>query len=604
MALCVTDVRKSFGRRTVLEQVTLRLEPGEIYGFLGQNGSGKTTLMRIILGLQAADGGEIRVDGFDASKHGAQVRARIGALIEVPGAWERWSALENLRELARLMGMDAGKASAQAQLALQRVGLESVADRRAGTFSQGMRQRLGIAAALLGQPRYLLLDEPFNGLDPENLAQLRELLRQLAREGVGILVSSHQLAEIAPMTSKVGVLKSGRIAVEASADELLRGSTHELLVETTEGAAAERALAAKGLQLLPHARGWRIPGAPPADQVARCLLDRGVSFGAIARVEKSLEEVYLAVQHGELKPPEHQEHAAESQGSALAVPSGLGMALGHEWRRWWRSRGLLLVCILPALVGMAAALSRLMEARAMEADVAAGRLATASGVSGFELVARGMIAALPVLGLVAAGLASQAIAGEQSRGTLRNILLRPVERWHWSVGKWLAAVGAVIAAYAVLAGCLLALAALTTGFGDVVEVLATGEPFVITRAEELRADLALSWIAPLGALIGIVGLGFLAGNLARGAAGALGLALGLVLALDLARVFGRSPYFLAEHVPSLLGDSSYPRMFLELSQGISSQLDPSVSQAWVAGILWILAGTLLSTWMLRNKSVS
>jgi hypothetical protein len=179
-----------------------------------------------------------------------------------------------------------------------------------------------------------------------------------------------------------------------------------------------------------------------------------------------------------------------------------------------------------------------------------------------------------------------------------------VERWQWSVGKLLAAMLALCMAYAVLAVTVCALAAATAGFGDVVEILATGEPFVITKAADLHADLVLAWVAPLGALLATMSLGFLAGNLARGAAAALGLGLGLMLAFDLLRVFFRGPWLIAEHTPSLLGDASYPRLFLELSMGISTQLNPSVWQAWITGILWILGIALLSTWMLRNKSVS
>jgi ABC-2 type transport system ATP-binding protein len=602
MALCVSKVRKRFGGRTVLEEVSLRLEPGEIYGFLGQNGSGKTTLMRIILGLQAADGGEVRIDGYEIRSEGRQARARVGALVEIPGVWERWSGLENLTELGRLMDLSASQAAAEAQRVLQLVGLEFAADRKAGTYSQGMRQRLGIAAALLGQPRYLLLDEPFNGLDPENLAQIRALLKSLAAGGVGVLISSHQLAEIAPMTTKVGVIKDGRIAVEASADELLRGKTRDLVVETA--APAERAVRELGWEPQPHARGWLIQNAPPASELARALIERGIPFEGLFRAEKSLEEVYLSIQHGQLTQAASAPAPTQTPGTRIETPAGMGLALGHEWRRWSRSRGLLWICLLPSLVAVGAALSKLMEARAMEAEVAAGRLASASGVTGFELVARGMLAGLPMLGLVGAGLASQSIAAEQARGTLRNVLLRSIERWQWSLGKWLAATLAVLLSYSVLGLALCGFAALTAGFGDVVEVLATGEPFVITKAAELRADFTLAWIAPLGAVLATMSLGFLAGNLARGAATALAVALGLVLGLDVLRVFVRGDFLLAQHMPSPLGDASYPRLFLELSQGISTQLNPSVPQAWITGILWILVTILLSTWLLRKKSVS
>lgn len=606
MALTVIGVQKRFGTRAVLEGVSLSLPQGEIYGFLGHNGSGKTTLMRIVLGLHPCDGGRVLVDGIDAFAAPNEARARIAGLVEIPGAWERLTARENLVELGRLQGMSRDEAARQAAKVLVDVGLDYAADRHAGSFSQGMRQRLGIAAALLGEPRYLLLDEPFNGLDPESLAHMRELLHGLAAKGVGILLSSHQLAEIAPLTTRIGVLKNGRMIVEGSTHELLEGGPRMLRIEGSD----ERALAvcsARGWNAVAGPRGPVLTGAPRGDELAGALLSAQAPFTSLTRVERSLEDIYLAATRGEMVLPPQTPSGIEPAAAPIAPASPWLRAFAHEWRRLVHTRALHWMLVLPGLLGLARIAMRLVEARADAQAVESGSLATASGVNGFELVAWGMLTALPVLMLLGAGVASQSIAGELSRHTLRNVLLRPVTRTQLVVGKLGACLAALGCGYVLLAVLLHAAAGATSGFGDAVEILPNGQPFVMTAAADLLPDLAWAWIAPLPALAAAVALGFLAGSMVRTAAAALGTALGLLLFVDLARALTREfdiqGVLPSEHAPSPLGDSSFPRAFLDLAQGVSNVQVPSAAVGAGAGAAWTIVALFLSIHLVRRKPV-
>src|SRR5262245_45857429 len=182
MALRLVDVHHAYGGRPALRGVSLHLLPGDRYGFIGHNGAGKTTALRIALGLIRPDRGRVLVEGFDAARHPLEARARVGGLIETPGFHGGLSGQRNLEPLARAAGLGRAEARGAAAEALERVGLSADGGRSAGGYSQGMRQRLGIAQALLGRPRVVLLDEPTNGLDPEGIRDVRRLLEALARD--------------------------------------------------------------------------------------------------------------------------------------------------------------------------------------------------------------------------------------------------------------------------------------------------------------------------------------------------------------------------------------------------------------------------------------
>ncbi|MHC4860194.1 MAG: ABC transporter ATP-binding protein, partial [Planctomycetota bacterium] len=214
LRLC--SVSKRYRRHVALDGVSLHVRPGDRYGFAGHNGAGKTTALRIALGLVRANSGTVLVDGFDASRHPREARARQGGLIESPAFYPWLSGRRNLTLLGVAHGLSRRDAAREADRLLEAVGLAADGGRRVGGYSQGMRQRLGIARAIFGDPELLLLDEPMNGLDPEGIEEMRRLLVRLTEEeGKTVLLSSHQLHEVAGICNRIGILRRGRLLVEA-----------------------------------------------------------------------------------------------------------------------------------------------------------------------------------------------------------------------------------------------------------------------------------------------------------------------------------------------------------------------------------------------------
>jgi ABC-2 type transport system ATP-binding protein len=226
----IEGVSKYYGGRRVLDDLSFTVEPGKVTGFLGPNGSGKSTTMRIILGLDAPGAGSARIEGRPYREHEAPLRT-AGARLEARAAAPGRSARAHLLALGATQGI--GRRRVKEVLAM--VGLESVATRRSGSFSLGMAQRLGIAAALLGDPGVLLLDEPINGLDPDGVRWVRELLRGLAADGRTVFVSSHLMAEMARTADHLVVIGAGRLLADCSVAELTRS------VSGSEGATLEDA---------------------------------------------------------------------------------------------------------------------------------------------------------------------------------------------------------------------------------------------------------------------------------------------------------------------------------------------------------------------------
>ena len=218
---------KRYGPVLAVDRLTFGVEPGTVVGFLGPNGAGKTTTLRALLGLIDADGGSATIDGSRYSELTDPLR-RVGAVLEASSFYPGRSARNHLRVQAHVAGIS--KERADEVLGL--VGLSSAADRRVGGFSLGMRQRLGIATALLGDPEVLILDEPANGLDPEGVRWLRNLLGSLAREGRTVLVSSHVLAEVAQTVDRVVIIDKGRLITESSLEALMSGAGSVVRVRT------------------------------------------------------------------------------------------------------------------------------------------------------------------------------------------------------------------------------------------------------------------------------------------------------------------------------------------------------------------------------------
>ncbi|WP_107659966.1 ABC transporter ATP-binding protein [Nocardia suismassiliense] len=279
---------KRYGAHTAVDGVSMSVAAGEIYGFLGPNGAGKTTTLRMLVGLIRPSEGAATVAGH-APGDPAVVR-RIGVLIEGPGFYPYLSGRDNLRVLAKYRGI--GYPAVEESLA--RVGLADRADDKFRTYSLGMKQRLGVGAALLGTPDLLILDEPTNGLDPQGMAEMRELITTLAGDGHTVLLSSHMLSEVQEICDRVGVIAQGKLLVESTVAELRGGSSLLLRADPLEVAfPAVRAVVGERAAML-TASGIRIEaGTGTAPAVARAVVAAGADLLELRIDEKSLEEVFF-----------------------------------------------------------------------------------------------------------------------------------------------------------------------------------------------------------------------------------------------------------------------------------------------------------------------
>jgi ABC-2 type transport system ATP-binding protein len=293
---------KRFGRVTAVEDVDLEVTAGERYGFLGPNGSGKTTTVRMLLGLVYATSGTIEVLGRPVPRGLSDVLPRVGALVEGPAAYPHLSAAANLSLLdaaapwasdgpGRRPRHVAPDRRRRVHEALETVGLAGVGRRPVKAFSLGMRQRLGIAGALLRRPELLVLDEPTNGLDPQGIIEIRDLLIRLNEAGTTVFLSSHVLSEVEALCTRVGIMDRGRLVAQESIEDLRR-PTGRVLVQLDDAAAARAFLdghveSAAGPELI-------VRGMPVAE-VTRHLVDAGLAVHEARAERRSLEDVVLAM---------------------------------------------------------------------------------------------------------------------------------------------------------------------------------------------------------------------------------------------------------------------------------------------------------------------
>jgi ABC-type multidrug transport system ATPase subunit len=282
------------GEILAVDDLTLRIRRGEVYGFVGPNGAGKTTTLRMLLGLVRPSSGTASVLGhLPGASEGL---ARVGAMIEGADFYPFLSGRDNLRVMAR----HAGVSVERIDQALGQVGLFRRADDDFSTYSTGMKQRLGLAAALLKDPEVLILDEPTNGLDPEGIAEMRALLRSLAHEHRTVLLSSHLMTEVEQICDRIGVIRRGRLVAEGTLDELVGGP--ELRVRAMPVDRAREVAAT-----LPGVAGMRVDDGVlmlmadlrRAGEINRQLVDQGLEVSELTPVHATLEEVFLGLVHEE-----------------------------------------------------------------------------------------------------------------------------------------------------------------------------------------------------------------------------------------------------------------------------------------------------------------
>lgn len=291
-----TSVTKRFGERTAVGELSLAVPRGCAYGFLGHNGAGKTTLIRMLLGLTRPDAGTIRIGGHAMPQERTAALARVGAIVEEPHFHPHLTGRENLRVAAAVRDTPAMR---RIDGALERVGLRDRADDRVRTYSQGMRQRLGIARCLLADPELLILDEPMNGLDPAGIVELRELIGELTGEGRTVFLSSHLLDEVEKTCDAAAVIDRGRLVAHGPIGELLHDGAAELDVGCELPRLALDVL--DGHPAVTAARETRdgiritLAGVNGAAAINSHLVVAGVAVFRLAPVKESLEERFFAL---------------------------------------------------------------------------------------------------------------------------------------------------------------------------------------------------------------------------------------------------------------------------------------------------------------------
>ena len=293
VALQTENLTKRFGARTAVDRLTIRVEREDIYGFLGPNGAGKSTTLRMLLGLVKPSSGAIKFPVNDSSWEYLRARSRVGAIIETPAFYENFSARRNLQLLASLSG---GVSKKRVEEVLDIVGLRERAGDPVKVYSYGMRQRLGIAQALLPTPQLIILDEPTNGLDPQGIHETRKLIRRLRDEfRLTVLLSSHLLTEIEQLCNRVGIIHEGRLLYEGGPESLL-APTSLYKVRVDDLARAVEVLSKEpGLTVSQNGASFlKIDADPQRLAEANALLvGSGIKVYELSPVQQSLEEAFL-----------------------------------------------------------------------------------------------------------------------------------------------------------------------------------------------------------------------------------------------------------------------------------------------------------------------
>ena len=311
----IENLTKRFGTVTALDDLSFEVREGEVFGFLGPNGAGKSTTINILLGFSRATAGSARVFGHDAETESKQIRFRTGALLEGYGVYSRLTAREHVQRAANAKGV-----VVDTDETLERVGIPGAADRKAGGFSKGMRQRMAVGMALVGEPDLLILDEPSTGLDPNGVRELRDTIREENRRGATVFFSSHLIDQVEAVCDRVGILKNGEMVTEGDVDDLrarLDASVVTAAVESTPDSLLGELRAIDGVeevsatdrQVVVTARGG-VPKLRALERIERA----NVGFTDFTTTDPSLEEIFEEATLGALTPAGQDESGSGAGG--------------------------------------------------------------------------------------------------------------------------------------------------------------------------------------------------------------------------------------------------------------------------------------------------
>ncbi|MDR0198039.1 MAG: ABC transporter ATP-binding protein [Oscillospiraceae bacterium] len=300
--LKIENLTKKFNKRVILDNISLDAYAGEVFGFLGPNGAGKTTTIKIITGLLDADGGKVEINGFDVGKRFEKAMENIGAIVENPELYGYMSGLRNLRQFKRLRN---GVTEERLMETVRFVGLENRIKDKVKRYSLGMKQRLGVAQAILHRPRLLVLDEPTNGLDPAGIKELRDILKKLAHEdGAAVFVSSHLLSEMEMMCDRVGIISQGCLIAVKPIKELMAQAAGDMVYRFTVRSVEKALKIIASMEEIPsesiRESGERhfdvcVESEETIAQITAKLAGAGIGITGVAPLEKSLEDIFMEI---------------------------------------------------------------------------------------------------------------------------------------------------------------------------------------------------------------------------------------------------------------------------------------------------------------------
>ena len=292
-AIETLSLTKSYGDFTAVEDLELKVPAGKVYGFLGRNGSGKTTTIRMIMGLIKPNGGNVKIFGNEISRNRAEYLEGIGAIIETPGFYGNLSAYENLEITAKMFKTEKSRINE----VLEIVGLLNIGDKAVGKFSLGMKQRLGIANALVHSPRILILDEPTNGLDPAGIIEMRKLIRQLSGSmGITVFVSSHLLSEVQQIADYIGIIDSGHLLKQGGMELINSDEQSFLVVETDQLKRTANIIESLDFDFEKISNGFKVFCARKDNvTINKKLVGNQINVYNLESVSKTLEERFLGI---------------------------------------------------------------------------------------------------------------------------------------------------------------------------------------------------------------------------------------------------------------------------------------------------------------------
>ncbi|WP_088840414.1 ABC transporter ATP-binding protein [Listeria sp. ILCC797] len=296
--LQLENISKKIGKKEIIHNISFEIEKGEVFGLLGPNGAGKTTIIRSIVGLISKTNGQVSICGVNLDENFKEAIQNIGAIIENPEFYMYMSGWKNLKQFARMSRKDISDEEISA--IVEKVKLSHAIHNKVRTYSLGMRQRLGVAQALIHEPALLILDEPTNGLDPQGMAEFRMLIKELAANGTSVLISSHLLAEIQQITDRFAIIDKGHLTHIEKMTDLTADKTLKVTLEVSDGASAMLVLDTLDLEIIEQRENQFVLNVTREvlPEIARALIRANLDILELSKVQFSLEDRFLALTNG------------------------------------------------------------------------------------------------------------------------------------------------------------------------------------------------------------------------------------------------------------------------------------------------------------------